>query len=178
MDYPKSRVEFVHISLRIPMIVKNDLEQDARRQRTNFNSLASKILTKYTSFDKIAEHIEAIPINGRLFSGMLSEVPTEDLERLGKELGPQLIKETFAFLDLKYDIDGLIEHYFDPMSSFSTWYIFTLAGIGPNRRLMFKHSRGPKWSAFLKAYISSIINAATGIEPRAIIDDRLVTVYC
>ena|GEM_PF-2301431 len=171
-------IRHVHISLRIPVSTKDSLEKDVKRQHTNFNSLASGILAKSTSFDKIAEHIDAIPLNGPLFSGMLEDAPLEHLESLGKELGAELIKETFVFLDLEYDIEGLIQHYFEPMSSFSKWYTFTVAGSGQNRRLMFKHSRGPKWSAFLKAYVSSIIKAATGIEPRATADNHLVTVYC
>ena|ERR1700733_3466338 len=174
----KERVEQVHISLRIPVSTKENIERDVMREHTNFNSLASKILMKYTSFDKIAEHINAIPLNGPLFSGILEDVSVEHLEHLGKELGPKLIKQTFAFLDLEYDIDGLIRHYFEPMSSFSGWYSFTVAGNGLNRRLMFQHSHGPKWSAFLKAYISSIIKAATGVEPRVTADESLVTVYC
>ena len=178
MNTPREHIELVHISLRIPLSVKDSLEKEARRQHMNLNSLASKILTKYTSFDRIAEIVGAVPLNGPLFSTLLEDTPVEHLEQLGKELGSELIKQTFAFLDLTYDVDSLVEHYFEPMSSFSSWYMFTIAGSGQNRRLMFKHSRGTNWSAFLRSYISSIIKAATGVEPRTSVEKDLVTVYC
>jgi len=178
MAEPRDHVEYIHVSLRIPVPTRNRIEEDAKHQYTNFNSLASKILTKYTSFDKIVEDVDAISLSGRLFSGMLEDTSEEHLVRLGKELGSELIKETFAFLDLEHDISGLILCYFEPMSSFSKWFTFTMAGSGPSRRLMFMHSRGPKWSVFLKAYIASIIKTSIGVEPRVIVEDHLVTVYC
>jgi hypothetical protein len=177
MDRPNSRDEFIHISLRVPTSIKRGLEKDAKRANTNFNSLASQILSKYLSFDKIAKHVSAIPINEYLFSGMLEDMPVDHLERLGKELGPKLIKRTFVFLDLEYDLDGLIHNYFDPMSSFSGWYTFTAAESESGRKLMFEHQYGLKWSAFLKTYISSIIKTATGTEPRTTMDDGLLIIY-
>jgi len=171
------RVEFVHVSLRIPKKTKTDLEKQAKRHHTTFNSLSSKILFKGTSYDTIADQLSAVTINGSLFAGMLEDVPQAHLESMGRELGSRLIKQTFVFLDLQYDIEGLIQHYFEPVSTFSRWYSFTIAGSAPHRRLIFQHPHGAKWSAFLKAYICSIIKAATGVEPRATADDSLVTVY-
>jgi len=79
------------------------------------------------------------------------------------------------FLDIDFNLDELIEHYFEPVSSYSGWYTFNTAMHGANRILMFRHSYGPKWSAFLKQYIASIIKSATGIEPEVTIEDGLVT---
>jgi hypothetical protein len=178
VDNLKERIEFVHISLRIPKSTKDNLERQASRQHTNFNSLASKILLKGASYDTIAEHVNAVTINGLLFTGMLEDAQTEHLEQLGKVLGPKLIKQTFAFLGLEFDLDGLIRYYFDPVSSFSRWYSFSVIGSGSNRKLMFQHQHRSKWSAFLRAYISAIVKAATGIEPRITSDEGLVIAYC
>jgi hypothetical protein len=109
---------------------------------------------------------------------MLDSIQTEEMERLGRELGPRVVKQTFAFLGLNFDLEGLIEHYFQPVSSFSRWYTFNVVGSGANRKLMFEHQYGRKWSAFLKQYIGGIIKSATGTEPRITIDDGLVTGYC
>jgi hypothetical protein len=177
MDNLKVRERFTHVSLRIPESAKTSLERQAKRQHVNFNSLASKILVKGTSYDTIAEQLGAVTISRALFDVMLEDVPAARLEQLGKNLGPNLIKQTFTFLDLPYDLEGLIRYYFEPVSSYSGWYSFRLAGAGSNRKLMFQHAHGPKWSLFLKSYISSIIKAATGSEPRADVDDGLVTVY-
>jgi hypothetical protein len=174
---PNERVEYVHVSVRIPITVKLALDEDVKLKHMNFNSLVSYVLTKYTTFDKIAEHVHVIPLNLPLFSGVLQEMPVDRLIQLGRELGPKLIKQTFTFLGLEYDVDGLIQHYFEPMSYFSGWYTFTVIGSGQNRRLLFEHPHGPKWSAYLKTYISSIIKAATGVEPRSTADDNIVTIW-
>jgi hypothetical protein len=133
---------------------------------------------KHVSFDRILDHVGAIPLNGPLFSKMLNEVPLEEMEKLGKELGPELIKRTFAFLGLSFDLENLIKSYFGPLSSYSRWYRFNISGSGRNRRLLFEHSHGPKWSAFLGQYIGGIIKSATGIEPRTLVEDSLVVILC
>lgn len=145
---------------------------------TTFSSQVSMILTRYASFDKFVNQVDAVSLNAPLFTGLLEDAPVDHLELLGKTIGPHLIKRAFTVLDLPYNLDGLIDHYFKPMSSYSKWYTFTIAGTGANRKLMFQHTHGPKCSALLKVYISNIIKSATGSEPRVVADHRLVTVYC
>jgi hypothetical protein len=173
-----SRKRYVHVSYRIPDEVKGTLETEAKRRNINMNALVSQILAKYTSFDMIADHVEAVPLNKSLFTGMLNRIETEEMEMLGKELGPKLIKRTFAFLSLDFNIDGLIEHYFRALSTYSRWYSFNVSWSGANRRLLFEHSYGPKWSAFLKQYLAGVIRSATGSEPRITVDNGLVIVVC
>ncbi len=170
--------KFVHVGYRILSKVKTGLDREAEQRGINVNSLVGQILAKYTSFDRIADHVEAVPLNKPLFMGMLSAIEVGEMERLGRELGPKLVKKTFAFLSLEFEIDGLIEHYFRPLSTYSRWYSFNVAGSGPNRRLLFEHPYGPNWSAFLKQYIGGIIKSATGTDPKITVDDGLVTVFC
>jgi hypothetical protein len=122
--------EFVHVSYRIPSEVKAGLEREAKRRDTNVNSLVTQILSKYTSFDRIVERVEAVPLNKPLFTGMLDAIEADRMERLGEELGPRLVKQTFAFLNLDFDMDGLIQNYFQPLSMYSRWYSFNVAGSG------------------------------------------------
>jgi hypothetical protein len=173
-----SQGKFVHVSFRILVEVMADLTREAKRRAINVNALVGQILAKYASFDRIVEHVEAVPLNKLLFMGMLDAIEIGEMERLGRELGPRLVKKTFAFLSLEFDIDGLIQNYFLPVSMYSRWYSFNIAGSGANRRLMFEHPYGPKWSAFLKQYIAGIIKSATGSEPRITVDEGLVTIFC
>jgi hypothetical protein len=172
-----ARGKFVHVSFRISSDVKASIEREAKRRGTNVNSLVGQVLTKFSSFDRIAEHVEAVPLNKPLFAGMLAKVEEEEKERLGKELGPKVMKSTFAFLSLEFDIDGLIDHYFRPLSMYSNWYSFNVVGNGGTRKLIFEHHYGPKWSAFLKGYLLGIIKSATKSEPRVDMDDGLVTIF-
>jgi len=109
---------------------------------------------------------------------MLGSIQIEEMERIGKELGPKVVKQAFSFLGLSFDLEGLIEHYFQPVSSYSRWYSFNVVGSGTNRKLMFEHQYGWKWSTFLKQYIGGIIKSATGTEPKIVIDEGLVTAFC
>lgn len=170
--------KFEHISLRVDRETKAQLEKEARQRNINLNSLVNLILSKHVSFDRIVEHTEAIPLNKSLFIAILDNIQIEELERIGRELGPRVVKQTFAFLGLDFDLAGLIEHYFQPVSTFSRWYSFNVTGSGANRRLMFEHQYGRKWSAVLKQYIGGIIKSATGTEPKITVDDGLVTVFC
>ncbi len=170
--------KFVHVSFRIPSEAKAGLERDAKKRDINLNALVSQILVKYVTFDRIADQVEAVYLNKLLFVGMLDKIEEVEMERLGRNLGPRLIKKTFAFLNLEFDIDGLIVHYFRPLSTYSRWYDFDVAGSGANRKLMFEHPYGLKWSAFLKQYLGGIIKSATGNDPRITTDEELVTIFC
>jgi hypothetical protein len=170
--------KFDHISLRVDRETKTQLEKEARQRKINLNSLVNLVLSKHVSFDRIVEHTEAIPLNKALFIGIIEAIQIEEVERIGRELGPRVVKQTFAFLGLDFNLEGLIEHYFQPVSTFSRWYSFNVTGSGANRRLMFEHQYGRKWSAFLKQYIGGIIKSATGTEPKITVDDGLVTVFC
>jgi hypothetical protein len=168
----------VHVSFRILVEVMAGLKRVAEQRAISVNSLIGQILVKFLFFDRIAEHVEAVPLNKLLFTGMLDLIEIGEMERLGRELGPKLIKKTFAFLSLEFDIDGLIRNYFLPVATYSRWYSFSVAGSGANRRLLFEHEYGPKWSAFLKQYIAGIIKSATGSESRITVDEGLITVFC
>jgi hypothetical protein len=173
-----SQREFDHVSFRVRSKTMTVLKTEADRLGVSVNSLVNQVLSNYALFNRIVEHMEAVPLNKALFTAMLDAIEMSEMERIGKELGPTIVKSTFRFLGLDFDLDSLIEHYFQPVSMFSRWYVFNVAGSGSNRTLMFAHPYGPKWSAFLKTYLAGIVNAATGSEPRITVEDGLVTVFC
>jgi hypothetical protein len=158
--------------------LRTELRSEAKERGVSLNSLINQILEKHVAFDRIVEQMGGIPLSRLLFTGMLDGVSLEEMERLGKELGPKLVKQAFAFLGLSYDLDNLIKRYFAPLSSFSGWYSFNVSGSGRDRKLLFAHRYGIKWSTFLAQYIGGIIKVAISREPRTDIEDNLVTVYC
>jgi hypothetical protein len=166
------------MSLRVDKRIKTRLKEEADERGINMNALANLILSKHVLFDSFVEYTESVPLNKLLFVRMLEGNQIDEMERIGKELGPKVIKEAFAFLGLDFDLEGLIKNYFQPVSSFARWYSFNVVGSGANRRLMFGHQYGRKWSVFLKQYLGGMIKSATGTEPRITIDDGLVVVFC
>jgi hypothetical protein len=178
MDYVSPSRPFTRTSIRILRELKNNLKHEADNREMSLNSLINSILERHILFDRILEHVNAMPLNGPLFTGMLESVPVERMEELGRNLGPKLIKETFAFLGLNYDLENLIKSYFEPLSLYSGWYRFNVSGSDRDRRLLFEHQHGFKWSIFLKQYISGIIKATMGTEPRVMVEEGLIIVYC
>jgi len=170
--------KFDHVSFRIYSEVMTTLDREAERLRVSVNSLVNQVLSNYTAFNRIVEHMQAVPLNRALFTQMLEAIEISAMERIGRELGPKIVKQTFKFLNLDYDVDNLIKHYFQPVSMHSRWYVFNVAGSGSNRRLMFEHPYGPKWSVFLKGYLGGIIKSITGSDPRITVEDGLVTAFC
>lgn len=171
------RRKTAHISFRVESELKAELEKEAKQRNMNLNSLINYILSRHVSFDRIVETLEAIPLSRPLFTALLENTDIAEMERIGREFGPKVVRRTFTFLNLNYDLDGLIEHYFQPLSTYSRWYSFNTTGQGANRKLMFQHSYGPKWTAFLRQYLGGIIKSATGIEPRIVVEEELVTIH-
>lgn len=169
--------KYVHVSFRIPVELKSELEKEAKRHIINLNALTIQVLSKYVTFDRIEENLEAISLSKSLFVGMLDKVETSEMEFLGRELGSKLAKQAFAFLNLDFGIEGLIEGYFRPLSLYSNWYNLNVVGVGANRKLLFKHQLGPKWSVFLKAYLAATLESATGKKPTITVTDGLVSVF-
>jgi hypothetical protein len=170
--------KFIHVSLRIPVELKSELENQAKQQSLNLNSLSNIILLKHVLFDRIVDRVEGVPLNKLLFTAMLDGIGVDQMEIIGRELGPRVIKHTFAVMNLPFDLDGLIQNYFQPMSTYSRWYKFSVAGGISSRKLMFEHSYGQKWSAFLKQYLTGILKPVVGSEPKVVIDDGLISIFC
>ncbi len=170
--------KFDHISLRVDHEMKVRAESDAKKRRLNLNSMLNLILARYYALDDVIDQAEAVPLSKPLFTALLNAIQTPEIERIGRELGPKVVRQTFAFLGLSYDLEGLIENYFEPLSSFTRWFTFNKVGTGANRRLVFRHQYGRKWSEFLRQYLGGIVKSATGEEPKITIDEDLVVVFC
>ncbi len=166
---------FIHVSLRVPAGLRNQLNDEAKHRNITLNSLINAVLSKYLAFDKIVESTKAIPLSGAFFRELLEITSTEQMENIGEKLGPMVVRQSFAFLDIDFNLDNLIKYYFEPLSVHSGWYMFNNSFEGASRKLMFRHSHGPNWSAFLKRYIANIILSATGSEPEIAIEDGMLT---
>lgn len=169
---------FTHVSLRVPVRLQGELSREAKRQRVTLNSHINAILAKHASFDRIVETMKALPLSAALFRELLEATSADQMESIAKKLGAKVVKQSFAFQGIEFDLDNLIEFYFEPLSQHSGWYVFNTHLEGPSRKLIFTHSHGPKWTAFLKGYYTALIRAATGSEPDVRLEDEMLTFTC
>jgi len=169
---------FIHISLRLPERLRNRLKEEADHRKITLNSLINTIISMYVSYNRILEVSEAIPFSGALFQEWLEVTSSDHMEGMAKKLGPSVVRQIFAFQGIDFNLDNLIKYYFEPLSANSGWYLFNTYFEGMSRKVVFRHSHGPKWTAFLKRYIGSIIQSATGTEPEVTIEDETLTFTC
>jgi len=169
---------FIHVSLRLPERVRKQLKEEAKHRNITLNSLINAILAKYIFFDKIVEGMNAIPLSGAFFREWLEITLTDEMESIAKKLDAKVVRQSFAFQGIVFNLDNLIKHYFEPLSAHSGWYSFNTYLEGTSRKLVFRHSLGPKWTAFLKRYVASILRSATGTEPEVMIEDEILTCTC
>jgi hypothetical protein len=166
----------VHTSIRISENLMDVLEEDAFHQNISCSFLITRILMKYVFFDRLANQVEAITMNGSLFTDVLADIPQETLESIGKKRGSSLWMDAFSFANLNWDLESLIKHLFEPGAQYSRWYKFNVVKSSSTTKLIFAHDYGRKWSAFLASYLGSIVNSATARQPKIGFDDKMVTI--
>ena len=127
--------------------------------------------------------LEIVPLSEKileklLFRKIMDRISPEEMSDIGKEMDPRGVKETLIFLDMKTGLDALVSGCFEKMALSSGQYQLNSVRKGDNYRLVFRHEYGPKWSSFLKSYVSEIIKSVAGIEPKVRIEGGLVIFTC
>jgi hypothetical protein len=167
---------YVHMSVRLPLSLKEALRSEAAIRGLNVNSLIEMVLTKFTTYDIIAEYNSSVQMNASLFKNLLNRASQEDMKNMGRALGPVIVKQAFDFLGYSHDMNIITERYFKPVGSFSGWYKFNTIYHDQRQILLFSHEYGLNWSSFLAEYVSGVVRSMGGTIQRAEVADSLVTV--
>ena len=70
---------YVHMSVRLPLSLKEALRSEAAIRGLNVNSLIEMVLTKFTTYDIIAEYNSSVQMNASLFKNLLNRASQEDM---------------------------------------------------------------------------------------------------
>jgi len=166
----------VHISLRIPTDMREELLREAYKQGINFNALGNRIMEKYLSFDRMAERDRSVVMEREVLSAILDKVAVQDLEEIGREFGPRLVKESLFFYGISPTLHDLVTKYFEPAGKYSGRYDFNLVGTSSQPRMVLVHRYGEKWSILLKEYMAGAIESILGGRPRIEAGPDFVTI--
>jgi hypothetical protein len=177
MKILSDKERFVHASIRIPQHVKSELEEEADRKRTTWNSLVNQALVKHITHDKMMEHIGSVTLGKPLFSKMISTIDPNTMETFGLEVGSRRVKESFKFFGIEPNIPNLITHHFSPIAAYSGWYQLNPYQVSGERKLILEHDFGLSWSAFLRGFYVGVLKSMGYSEPRIEADDELVTIH-
>ena len=146
------------ITLRLPNSVLNILKKEAEKKDLPLNALLTKMLTKIVSFDMQLDVMPTIIMSHALFTKMIDEIDEPSMEEISRE-GPNIIKNLFTILGLRYELDNVINNYLVTLGKYCGWYKLNPEITHNNYRLVFEIQLGSKWTKFVAEYVKNILKS-------------------
>ncbi len=146
------------ITLRLPNNILNALKKEAEKKDLPLNALVTRMLTKIVSFDMQLDAMPTIIMSHALFTKMIDKIDEASMEEITKE-GPNIIKNLFTILGLRYELDNVINNYLITLGKYCGWYKFSPEITRNNYRLVFEIQLGSKWIKFAAAYVKNILES-------------------
>lgn len=144
------------VSFRVDSLLRNALEDDAKRLGVNLNTLVSQIFRSYVSWERYAARLRLLPVSKDLLREMFQPMPKETVEKIARRLGETSAKEQIHFLFQQVNVGNVLrfielwskhfdatEHHYDGKRHFFTLY----------------HDVNMNFSIFTKEYMSSMIQS-------------------
>jgi hypothetical protein len=136
------------------------LRGSARRHGITENAIVEGVLKRYLLVDPIMRSFDYIGIGKETFTSVLGMTNVDGLELVGTERGKRaysLARELFESNDLRL---GFPQFVSDILGKEARWFRTEGIFARPERTTL-QHSYGNRWSAFLKAYLSSAYEATS-----------------
>ncbi len=150
------------VSLRIDSILRENLEEEAKKNRTSLNTLVSQILFRYTDWWRYAGRLGLIPVSKDLLRDVFKSLDKAELEELGKRFAETSGREHVLYLFQQLSL-GTVLQFLDLWSSHFDAYEHRYNG-----RMHFytvHHDVNLNFSIFVKEFVSTMI---MGTVPRMV----------
>lgn len=152
--YARSRKRTETVSFRVDSDLRSTLEEEARKQKVNLNTLVSQILGQYASWGRYAGRLKLLPISKDLLKELFNSKEKEGIERIGKVLGENLGREQILFL-FQESSPRAVLRYVDLWGSHFDAYEHR--SDGKRHFFTLHHDVNLSFSVFIKEYVSSMI---------------------
>ncbi len=152
-------------SIRIDRELHSSLERIAHGRGLTLNALTSLILTKFVEWDNYADKYGFVTLPEELFRELLNTGSTEEIEELGKRLGPSLMKDLLQFWFKRADRKTFFEHI-ELMSKYGGLSNCKIENDDHDWVLTYRHQLGERWSRFVAAYYGETLRQMLGVEPK------------
>ena len=162
-------------TIRIEKELDDVLRQDAERNRLSFNSYISKLMTRYSEWDRFNERWGAISIRKEAFKSIIEAIESDKLVDVAKEIGSHIPKEFIVFWFKKINL----ETYFEYLSLVCHYAKFAECEIGIDGNdytIILSHDIGQKWSDFLGIWLTEGLKVTLGVLPKIDITKNSVVV--
>jgi hypothetical protein len=97
-------------TIRIEKELDDVLQQDAKRNRLSFNSHISKIITKYSEWDRFNDRWGVISLKREVFRAILEAIETDKLADLAEDIGSHVPKEFICFWFKKISLETFLQY--------------------------------------------------------------------
>ncbi len=152
-------------AIRIDTDLDEALEKIAQIKGVTFNSLISTILSKYNEWDNQADAFGYAEAPVELVRTLLYTDLANDIEEVGRELGPRLLKETLEFWYKTASIETFIE-YTGLLSRYGGVARISVDLKDGEYALTYRHPFGERWSRFAAAYYGEALRVLFGAQSK------------
>jgi hypothetical protein len=151
-------------TIRIEKKLDDVLQQDAKRNRLSFNSHISKILTRYSEWDRFNERWGVISLRKEAFKSILEAIESDKLVDLAKDIGGHAPKEFIVFWFKKINLETYLE-YLSLVCQYAKFAECEIDSDGKDYTIILSHDIGQKWSDFLAVWLTEGLKVTIGVLP-------------
>ena len=146
------------ITLRMPDYLRNVLKKESDEKVLPLNAVINRILTKHIVFDMRMDALPSVTISQMLLSKVISELDSDQKTNASQQ-GPLTVKKLFTKLNLKYNIQNVVDEYFSMLGKYCGWFTFHFEINKNHYRLVFESDLGQDWMTFLTSYVREILKS-------------------
>ena len=150
----RPRITTDTVSFRIDSILRANLEEEAKKNRTSLNTLVSQILSRYADWWRYAGRLGLIPVSKDLLRDVFKSLDKSELEELGKSFAETSGREHVLYLYQQLSL-GTILQFLDLWSSHFDAYEHRYDG--KMHYYTVHHDVNLNFSIFVKEFVTTMI---------------------
>ena len=144
----------ITVTLRIDKNIMDILNDDADNDSISLNSLINHILDRYIKWGKFEDKTSLVPIVSPVVKELFSCLDKDKTIELGRGIAKEAIYNIILFMNGEVNFDILIGWFKERMKNCTE--IYDKKNEDGNRKIIFKHDLGEKWSLYHKTILESI----------------------
>ncbi len=169
-------VKTIRKTYTIPEDIAELLGRESEKRDMHSSTLLAQLLRKSLTFDLPLKEIGVVTVPEPCFQHIVDDMDADKLQQVAEELSMKNFGLILALLGGRYDLESIIQSYYNKFGKYSGWYSFSYNVIDSKEqvyRLTLKHTRGIKWSRYLANYNHTILERVCG-KVNCRIDDKVV----
>ena len=153
------------------------IQEEADKKDITLSSMLEQLVRDYISFYRWVEAFSSVVFSPNTIKAIVDELDEDKLKAIGERVGKTSILESFLIKGDTFTRGMADYQIIEQMGRYSHW--FTATKQDPSKPYLFiQHSRGPKWTAFVEAYITSFYSNVLDIkvESKRIGDNLMIRI--